>query len=147
VRPSLGGESFGMVLAEALAAGTPVVASDIPGYRDIVRAGVNGVVVPAGDAPAVAAALRDVWEAPAWRSKMSRAAARDAERFAWPRVAAQILEAYDDAIAARRSVNPQPVSHRHRATALDHQAVPLRSAADGQPGRARPARESDVKAA
>ena len=47
--PSLGGESFGMVLTEAFASGTPVVASDIAGYRDVVRSGVDGILVPAGD--------------------------------------------------------------------------------------------------
>src|SRR3954451_14383845 len=51
--PSLGGESFGMVLTEAFAAGTPVVASDIAGYRDVVRDGVDGVLVPRGDAAAL----------------------------------------------------------------------------------------------
>ena len=56
--PSLGGESFGMVLTEAFAAGTPVVASDIAGYRDVVRDGVDGVLVPRGDATALAEALR-----------------------------------------------------------------------------------------
>ena len=48
--PSLRGESFGMVLTEAFAAGTPVVASDIAGYRDVVRDGVDGVLVAPGDA-------------------------------------------------------------------------------------------------
>jgi len=56
--PSLRAESFGMVLTEAFAAGTPVVASDIAGYRDVVRDGVDGLLVPAGDAQAVAEALR-----------------------------------------------------------------------------------------
>ena len=46
--PSLDGESFGMVLTEAFAAGTPVLASDIPGYRDVVRDGADGLLVPAG---------------------------------------------------------------------------------------------------
>jgi phosphatidylinositol alpha-mannosyltransferase len=55
--PSLGGESFGMVLLEAMAAGTPVVASDLPGYRD--AAGGNARLVPPGDAVALAAALGD----------------------------------------------------------------------------------------
>ena len=56
--PSLGGESFGMVLTEAFASGTPVVASDIAGYRDVVRDGQDGVLVPAGDAVALGEALR-----------------------------------------------------------------------------------------
>ncbi|HZH24357.1 MAG TPA: glycosyltransferase family 4 protein, partial [Solirubrobacteraceae bacterium] len=64
VAPSLGGESFGMVLTEAFAAGTPVVASDIPGYRDVVRDGVDGVLVPRGDATALAETLRDLALAP-----------------------------------------------------------------------------------
>ena len=55
--PSLGGESFGMVLTEAFASGTPVVASDIAGYRDVVRDGVDGMLVPAGDAVELGEAL------------------------------------------------------------------------------------------
>ena len=101
--PSLAGESFGMVLTEAFAAGTPVVASDIAGYRDVVRDGVDGVLVPPADAQAIAVALRDLWEEPERRAAMARAAARDVTRFAWPRVAAQVMEAYEDAIAV-----PQP---------------------------------------
>jgi phosphatidylinositol alpha-mannosyltransferase len=58
--PSLGGESFGMVLTEAFAAGTPVVASDIAGYGDVVRDGVDGVLFPRGDATALAETLRDL---------------------------------------------------------------------------------------
>ena len=66
--PSLGAESFGMVLTEAFAAGTPVVASDIAGYRDVVRDGVDGVLVPVGDAQALAEALRDLYEEPERRA-------------------------------------------------------------------------------
>jgi phosphatidylinositol alpha-mannosyltransferase len=73
--PSLGGESFGMVLTEAFAAGTPVVASDIAGYRDVVRNGVDGVLVPRADAQALAEALRDLYEDPIRRASMARAAA------------------------------------------------------------------------
>ena len=74
VAPSLGGESFGMVLTEAFAAGTPVVASDIPGYRDVVRDGVDGVLVPRGDATALAETLRDLAVAPERRAAMAVAA-------------------------------------------------------------------------
>ncbi|MDQ6805242.1 MAG: glycosyltransferase family 4 protein, partial [Actinomycetota bacterium] len=97
--PSLGGESFGMVLTEAFAAGVPVVASNIAGYRDVVRDGVDGLLVPRGDAQAVAEALRDLWLEPERRLEMGRAAAERAMRFAWPRVAAEVMTAYEDAIA------------------------------------------------
>ncbi|MGZ4250112.1 MAG: glycosyltransferase [Solirubrobacteraceae bacterium] len=103
--PSLGGESFGMVLTEAFAAGTPVVASDIAGYRDVVRDGVDGVLVPAADARALAEALLDLWEEPERRARMARAAAEDVKRFAWARVADEVMEAYKQAIAT-------PVSHK-----------------------------------
>jgi len=97
--PSLRGESFGMVLTEAFAAGTPVVASDIAGYRDVVRDGVDGVLVSPGDPQELAEALRDLYEEPARRVEMARAAAADVQRFAWPRVAEQVMNAYEDAIA------------------------------------------------
>ena len=97
--PSLGGESFGMVLTEAFAAGTPVVASDIAGYRDVVRDGVDGVLVPRGDATALAETLRDLWHEPQRLAAMGVAAAAHAQRYAWPRVAAEVLGAYEDAIA------------------------------------------------
>lgn len=96
--PSLGGESFGMVLTEAFAAGTPVVASDIAGYRDVVRDGVDGVLVPRGDATALAETLRDLWLEPRRRAAMGVAAAAHAQRFAWPHVSAEVLDAYQDAI-------------------------------------------------
>src|SRR5947209_4618583 len=99
VAPSLRGESFGMVLTEAFAAGTPVVASSIPGYRDVVRDGVDGVLVPPGDAQVLAEVLRDLHEEPERRAEMARAAVRDVQRFAWPRVAEEVLGAYEDAIA------------------------------------------------
>ena len=95
--PSLHGESFGMVLTEAFAAGTPVVASDIPGYRDVVSDGVDGVLVPRADPVAVADALRTLAFDGPRRVAMARAARERAERFAWPRVADEVLAAYEDA--------------------------------------------------
>jgi phosphatidyl-myo-inositol alpha-mannosyltransferase len=99
VAPSLGGESFGMVLTEGFAAGTPAVASDIPGYRDVVRDGVDGVLFPRGDATALAEALRDLALDPVARQAMAAAARERAARFAWPTVAAEVLDAYHDAQA------------------------------------------------
>ena len=96
--PSLGGESFGMVLTEAFAAGTPVVASDIAGYRDVVSDGVDGLLVPAADPAALGEALRGLALDPARRAAMADAAGRSAERFAWPRVTEEVLGAYEDAV-------------------------------------------------
>ena len=108
--PSLGGESFGMVLTEAFAAGTAVVASDIAGYRDVVRDGVDGVLVPRGDAQALAETLRELYHEPDRIVALGEAAAADVERFAWPRVAAEVMEVYKDAIAT-----PAPVGALQRA--------------------------------
>ena len=80
--PSLGGESFGMVLTEAFASGTPVVASDIAGYRDVVRHGRDGILVPGGDAVELGEALRSLAADPALRACMGEAARERAARFA-----------------------------------------------------------------
>lgn len=109
VAPSLGGESFGMVLTEAFAAGTPVVASDIPGYRDVVRDGVDGVLVPRADATALAETLRDLAMEPGRRAAMATEARAHAHRYAWPTVAAEVLDVYADAAAMAR---PETVRQR-----------------------------------
>ena len=97
--PSLGGESFGMVLTEAFAAGRPVVASDIAGYRDVVTDGSDGLLVPRGDATRLAETLRDLALDPESTVRLGAEAARSAERYAWPRVAEQVVTAYEDARA------------------------------------------------
>jgi phosphatidylinositol alpha-mannosyltransferase len=96
--PSLHGESFGMVLTEAFAAATPVVASDIPGYRDVLRDGVDGLLVPPGDALALAEGLRRLALDERLRAQMATAARERAERFAWPHVAAEVLDSYERAL-------------------------------------------------
>jgi phosphatidylinositol alpha-mannosyltransferase len=99
--PSLGGESFGMVLTEAFAAATPVLASDIPGYRDVLRDGLDGLLVPPGDALALAEALRALALDPNLRARMAVSARERAERFAWPHVAGEVLDTYEQAIRVR----------------------------------------------
>ena len=106
--PSLGGESFGMVLTEAFAAGTPVVASDIAGYRDVVRDGHDGLLVEPGDALGLAETLRTLALDPQLRRRLAENAAASAERFAWPRVAAEAREVYREAIAAHAAHELQP---------------------------------------
>ena len=109
--PSLGGESFGMVLTEAFAAGTTVVASDIAGYRDVVTDGRDGVLVPPADPQALAETLRDLHHEPARRRSLAAEAANTVQRFSWDRVATEVLGAYEDAI-----VTPRPETAMQRAS-------------------------------
>ncbi|MFA4927630.1 MAG: lysylphosphatidylglycerol synthase domain-containing protein [Patulibacter sp.] len=121
--PSLGGESFGMVLTEAFAQGVPVVASDIVGYRDVVTSGRDGVLVPPGDALALAHSLRELALRPERRRRMSEAARKRAQRYAWPRIAQRVVDVYEDAQHA-----PQP------ETRVDRYAVRRGwKPADGRP--------------
>ena len=100
--PSLSGESFGMVLTEAFAAGTPVIASNIAGYSDVVSDGVDGLLVPPGDPQRLAEELQRVHHEPERLVAMGEAARRSAQRYAWPRVADQVTEVYERAIALPR---------------------------------------------
>lgn len=100
--PSLGGESFGMVLVEAMAAGAAVVASDIPGYR--AAAGGQADLVPPGDPEALGRALGRVLSAAGTPAGVARRAAarRHAEGWSMARLAGRYAELYEQAIAARR---------------------------------------------
>jgi glycosyltransferase involved in cell wall biosynthesis len=87
VVPSIWAEAFGLTVAESMAAGVPVICSASGGIPELIEDGVTGVLVPAGDAPALAAALRALLDDPARRSAMGAQAQRVArERFALPRV-------------------------------------------------------------
>jgi phosphatidylinositol alpha-mannosyltransferase len=107
--PSLSGESFGMVLTEAFAAGTPVIASAIAGYSDVVSDGVDGLLVPPGDPQRLAEELQRVHFEPERLQEMGEAARRSAQRYAWPRVADQVTGVYERAIEA-----PKPTTAGER---------------------------------
>jgi D-inositol-3-phosphate glycosyltransferase len=88
-------ESFGLVAVEAMACGTPVVASRVGGLRFTVEEEVNGLLVPFGDPTPLARALGRVIESDALRQRLSDGALESVVRFAWPTVAAQILHVYE----------------------------------------------------
>jgi phosphatidylinositol alpha-mannosyltransferase len=99
ITPALGGESFGLVLAEALACATPAVASDIPGYADVATPEV-AKLVPPGDADALADAVVDLLADEERRVEMGRAARELAlERYAWDDIARRLEEVYLEVIA------------------------------------------------
>jgi phosphatidylinositol alpha-mannosyltransferase len=96
--PSLRGESFGIVLVEGMAAGVPVVASDIPAYRAVLDDGKLGRLVPPGDPEALADGLLAVLRDADLRRDLTARAFSGVEMFAWPRVATDIMAAYRDAM-------------------------------------------------
>ena len=97
--PSLHGESFGIVLLEAMAAQTAVVASDLPGYRNVATPDVDALLVPPGDATALAAGIRRVLAGPPLRERLVAAGEGRAQEFTMDRLADRYVELYERALA------------------------------------------------
>ena len=111
VSPSLY-EGFGLPAAEAQACGTPVVATTAGALREIVEDGVTGMLVPPGDAPALARAMRVLLDDPERCRSMGEAGARRIrERFSWERTAEETLALYEEVLAKYHG-RPQPVAVR-----------------------------------
>jgi phosphatidylinositol alpha-mannosyltransferase len=96
---SVGGESFGVVLVEAMAAGVPVIASDIAGYDEVVRDGVEGLLVPPRDPQALAAAIATILDDRALAARFVAAGRERAATFDWDVVAARLEELYGRAVS------------------------------------------------
>jgi phosphatidylinositol alpha-mannosyltransferase len=95
VAPSLGGESFGMVLTRAFACATPVVASDIDGYREVMTE-ETGVSFAAGDEQALIAAVAGLLQDEPRRAELGEGARRVAiERYSWDDIARRLVEIYE----------------------------------------------------
>ncbi|MBV9160228.1 MAG: glycosyltransferase family 4 protein [Pseudonocardiales bacterium] len=98
--PAIGGESFGIVISEALATGTPVVASDLDAFRLVLDRGQAGVLVPAGSPAALSAALDDLLDDPERRATLTAVGRARAAMWDWPVVARRVLQVYETAVAA-----------------------------------------------
>ncbi len=99
VAPSRSGESFGIVLLEAMVAGVLPIAADNPGYRGVLASGGESLQFAAGDAAALAARLQRVQHDAMWRTDMQEWAARRWPLFQWASIATRVLETYRLAMA------------------------------------------------
>lgn len=102
VHASVVPEPFGQVVVEGMAAGLAVVATDAGGPAEVVTDGVDGLLVPCGDADALADALRRLATDPDLRARLGESARRTARRFAPERVGPAVVDVYDEVLAGRR---------------------------------------------
>jgi phosphatidyl-myo-inositol alpha-mannosyltransferase len=102
IAPATGQESFGIAIVEAMAAGLPVVASDIPGYREVVTHGVHGLLVPPRDPEALARALVRVLTEPGLAARLAEAGRIRAGEFDWSTVVDRLEEVYRRAVERPR---------------------------------------------
>jgi phosphatidylinositol alpha-mannosyltransferase len=103
--PNTHGESFGIVLVEAMATGTPVVASDLEAFRRVLEDGAAGVLVPVGDPGALAAGLASLLGDTERLALLAKAASQAVTAYDWGTVTDRIVEVYETVVAAA----PRPV--------------------------------------
>lgn len=99
VAPNTGGESFGIVLAEAMAAGTVVLASDLPAFRSLLADGRHGVLFRTADVGDLATRLSALLSDPGRRTTLAAGARTAVDRFDWSTVAGQVLRVYETVVA------------------------------------------------
>jgi phosphatidylinositol alpha-mannosyltransferase len=87
--------SFGITLLEAMATATPIVCSDIVGFRDVVRSDVEAVMAPCGDVGAFAMAIERVFDDPSLAARLASAGRDNVEQYGWPAVTDQVLAVYN----------------------------------------------------
>lgn len=112
VSPATGRESFGIVLLEAMAAGTPVVCSDIHGYKGVVRRGREGVLVPPREPKALADAIARLLADDELRGRMALSGQERAEEFSWSRVTAKVDDYYGFVIRRLAATGQLPSGFR-----------------------------------
>jgi phosphatidylinositol alpha-mannosyltransferase len=127
VSPATGQESFGIVLLEAMAAGTPIVCSDIHGYKGVVRRGEQALLVPPRDHHALVSAISRLLDDPALRVTMGAAGRERAQQFSWPSITAKVDDYYGFVIRRLAAQGALP-----RDFSADVPAAPRAARAGGQ---------------
>lgn len=147
--PNTGGESFGVILLEAMAAGAPIVASDLDAFRQVLDGGRAGVLVPVGDGEALAAGLARMLDDTAGRKSFVAAASSVVAEYDWPVVAARIVGVYETVVAAapgkvQALPEPEPDVDSDADADLDLASeAPERAARFLRPSMRRPRRSPD----
>jgi phosphatidylinositol alpha-mannosyltransferase len=127
VSPATGRESFGIVLLEAMAAGTPIVCSDIHGYKGVVQRGTQAILVPPRDAKALAGGISELLADPELRARMGAAGLARAEQFSWERVTAKVEEYYGFVIRRLAAQGQLPAGFTASVPPAPHSVQPERS--------------------
>ena len=104
VAPHIGGESFGIVLLEAMAAGTPVVASDLDAFERVLDGGRCGVTFPVGDHVALADAVGSLLDDPAKRRELAERGRQRAAVYDWSAVSEDVLHVYESVVSGQQRV-------------------------------------------
>ena len=104
--PNTGQESFGIILLEALAAGTPIVASDLDAFKQVLRRGEVGRLFPVGDPHQLALAIEELLDDPPLRASLAAAGAAAVAPFDWTVIAAQVMRVYEVAVSGTSVVSP-----------------------------------------
>jgi len=115
--PNTGGESFGIVLVEAMAAGTAVVASELDAFRRVLMDGTAGRLVPVDDPAGLADGLIEVLEDDDVRARFVETAAKAVRRYDWSVVAGQIMRVYETVAGAGVKVQVAGTADRARRVA------------------------------
>src|SRR5215472_16101324 len=98
--PNTGGESFGIVLAEAMAAGAPIVASDLDAFRRVLRGGQAGELFENGNSEDLAGAIGRLLDDPERRASLSAAASAAVRAYDWPKIARDVVKVYEAVLPA-----------------------------------------------
>jgi phosphatidylinositol alpha-mannosyltransferase len=106
VSPATGGESFGIVLLEAMATERPIIASNIPGYAGVLQHGAQGLLVEPQDDQALAAAIVELMQHPEQRRAMGLRGRQHAQAYRWPKVARQVYDYYERLLDERGALDP-----------------------------------------
>ncbi len=105
IAPNTGGESFGIILAEAMAGGAAVVASDIPAFADVLGNGEFGALFESENSESLAKVIIDLVRDDSKRKELAAAGAVHAQRFDWSQVGEEIFEVYELAMVSGRKVS------------------------------------------